>query len=347
MIHVKESPLKHQLEKLPILIVNPVYQCDCCCIMCDYWRSTDKTRLAVEDIHRLLPECRALCVEQIVFSGGEPLLHPDLRDLCGMFHDAGIRVTLLTNGLRLADRARELLPVCDDFIVSVDGPREVHNAIRRVPEAYEKLRDGIRTLRVMDENVDISGRCTVQKQNASHLCDTVDTARELGLNRISFLAADLQSTAFNRDAEGGKFFAGDLALNRDELLALQVQIETLEQDYQDSLDSGFISETSTKLRQRVLRYYSAALGLEDYPDVPCNAPWVSAVLEADGMVRPCFFHEPYGNIFTDGGLQNAVNSTAAVAWRESHVSNRRETCRTCVCSLNLRPKSKPQKAGSS
>jgi MoaA/NifB/PqqE/SkfB family radical SAM enzyme len=32
------------------------------------------------------------------------------------------------------------------------------------------------------------------------------------------------------------------------------------------------------------------------PEAPrCNAPWVSAVLETDGTVRPCFFHEPIGN----------------------------------------------------
>ncbi len=33
-----------------------------------------------------------------------------------------------------------------------------------------------------------------------------------------------------------------------------------------------------------------------FPPVACNAPWMSVVIEADGVVRPCFFHEPIGNI---------------------------------------------------
>jgi hypothetical protein len=33
----------------------------------------------------------------------------------------------------------------------------------------------------------------------------------------------------------------------------------------------------------------------------CNAPWVSAVVETDGAVRPCFFQQAIGNL-ADGTL---------------------------------------------
>ena len=46
----------------------------------------------------------------------------------------------------------------------------------------------------------------------------------------------------------------------------------------------------------------------------CNAPWVSAVIEASGDVRPCFFHPALGNIrrqaFTD-----VINGPEALRFR--------------------------------
>ena len=43
--------------------------------------------------------------------------------------------------------------------------------------------------------------------------------------------------------------------------------------------------------RRLPRYYAALRGDEPFPHVSCNAPWVSVVVEANGSVRPCFFHE--------------------------------------------------------
>ena len=70
------------------------------------------------------------------------------------------------------------------------------------------------------------------------------------------------------------------------------------------------------------------------PPVACNAPWVSAVVESDGAVRPCFFHEPVGNL-ADGTLAEIVNSPKARAFRGSLDIRRDPICRTCVCTLKL------------
>ena len=49
--------------------------------------------------------------------------------------------------------------------------------------------------------------------------------------------------------------------------------------------SGFIAESPAKLRW-LADYLVAANGPVDLPVPRCNAPWVSAVVEADGAVRP-------------------------------------------------------------
>jgi hypothetical protein len=63
---------------------------------------------------------------------------------------------------------------------------------------------------------------------------------------------------------------------------------------------------------------------------------VSSVIEADGTVRPCFFHPPLGNIREAGSLSAVLNSPGARAWRRQLDVGSDETCRRCVCTLTLR-----------
>ena len=44
-------------------------------------------------------------------------------------------------------------------------------------------------------------------------------------------------------------------------------------------------------------------------------PWVSAVVESDGTVRPCFFHKPIGNIGRDS-LREVLNGPEAMEFRK-------------------------------
>ena len=78
---------------------------------------------------------------------------------------------------------------------------------------------------------------------------------------------------------------------------------------------GFILEAPQKLR-RIVSHFRAHYGLEPHVAPRCNAPWVSAVLESNGDVRPCFFHPVIGN--TAGTTLSAVlNGPRAIAFRES------------------------------
>ena len=63
---------------------------------------------------------------------------------------------------------------------------------------------------------------------------------------------------------------------------------------------------------------------------------VSTVIEADGTVRPCFFHDAIGTIHT-AGLEEIINSDKAIAFRKQLDMTNNETCRKCVCYLNLSP----------
>lgn len=334
-------PRVDPIARLPILILYPHSRCNCRCLMCDIWRARGKGELSREDVERWLPEWRALGVRRIVLSGGEALLHSDLDAFCTPLREAGIGITLLSTGLLLRRDAGNLVRWCDDVIVSLDGPRAVHDRIRNVARAYEKLAEGVAAVRAADPRIAVSGRCTVQRENFGEIRATVRAARELGLDRISFLAADVTSEAFNRPGGWEPDQAASVSLAVDDLPLLAAEIDALERDHAADFAAGFIAESPEKLRQRLLRYFAALLGRGDFAPIECNAPWVSAVIEADGMVRPCFFQPALGNLRESGSLEAVLNSPEAVAWRGGLDMARNEICRRCVCSLALREEPRP------
>ncbi len=318
------------INQLPILILYPHSRCNCRCVMCDIWKTSESREITAADLERHAADILSLGVRWVIFSGGEPLMHSDLFRLCATLRPLGVRLTILSTGLLLARHARQIVEHVDEVIVSLDGPPAVHNWIRRVVGAYESMSEGIREMHRLQPDFPVAGRCTVQKQNCKSLTATVDTARELGLSSISFLAADLTSTAFNRPQAWSLDRQAGVGLTADEVGALEQEIEAL---IQSGACNAFILESPDKLR-RIVHHFWAHLGLAEAVAPRCNAPWVSAVIESDGTVRPCFFHEPIGSV-SDRSLIEVLNSPRAVEFRESLQIAENPICRRCVCSLHL------------
>jgi len=329
-------PRQDPITTLPIVVLYPHSRCNCRCVMCDIWRARERTDVAPEEVAGWLDEWRRLGVERVVLSGGEPLMHGRIWEICGALREGGIAITLLSTGLLLRRHAAELVRYCDDVVVSVDGPPAVHDAIRRVPGAFARLADGVAAVKEADPAVRVSGRCTVQRANFRELRATVAAARGARLDRISFLAADVSSEAFNRPGGWGDDRAGEVALQSDDLPLLAEEIRLLEAECADELASGFISESADKLRRRLHGHFAALHGGPAVPPAHCNAPWVSTVIEADGTVRPCFFQPPLGNLRQAGSLEAVLNSDEARRWRAGLDVQRDAVCSRCVCSLSLR-----------
>lgn len=154
----------------------------------------------------------------------------------------------------------------------------------------------------------------------------------MGFDEISFLAADLTTPAFNRPEPWSEDRTSEVVIEGDDLDRLDESISRALTLSSDLFENGFVAGGADAI-DRIRHYYRALSDRGILPAVQCNAPWVSAVLEPGGAVRPCFFHEAYGS--ASGGFDRILNAPAAIEFRQRLDVAGNPTCRRCVCSLNL------------
>lgn len=328
-----------KISALPIVILMPHSACNCRCVMCDIWKDNKNLKQLTEnDITGLLASLKKFGTQQVLMSGGEALLNTNFFRFCEILQQHNIRVTLLSTGLSLARYAPQLTELVNDVIISLDGPEQLHNEIRNVPGAFAKLKEGVEALRNIDPVYRVTARTVIHRLNFRAWPRIVDAAFGLELDQVSFLPADVSSQAFNREVRWDEARQHEVLLNKDELPQLQAVLNKLFTEHKDAFNNRFIAESPARL-QKIYDHYAAFYGLNPYPYKKCNAPWVSTVIEADGTVRPCFFHDPIGNI-RNASLEEILNGSKATEFRKNLDMNVNETCVKCVCYLNLAPNSR-------
>jgi MoaA/NifB/PqqE/SkfB family radical SAM enzyme len=195
------------------------------------------------------------------------------------------------------------------------------------------MAEGIAALRARQSAYPVSARCVLQRTNFRDLPNIIEAAHAIGLNRISFMSVDVSSTAFNRETPWDEPRASEVALDAAEAAEFGAVVEDTIARFPLDFASGFISESPDKLR-RLPQYYAALNRQGEFPETVCNAPWVSAVIEADGQVRPCFFHPTMGSIH-EQPLDDILNAPPAIAFRRDLDVKTNPICKVCVCTLSL------------
>ena len=325
---VRLGEVSNRTFVLPLVVFYPTSRCNSRCVSCDWWTHGGESDLTLDEIARLAATLPSLGTQLVVFSGGEPLLRSDVFEAAALFRHAGLELHLLTSGVGLERDAEEVAAFFSRVTISLDATSEILYEQVRGVAALKTVERGVARLRAAAPRLPITARATLHRANYTELSPLIDRAKALRLDGISFLAADVSSLAFGRTRRPD---AALLCLGRDEIAAFERDIERTIDAHRADFESGFIAESPDKLR-RLPRYYAAMLGDADYPPVTCNAPWVSVVIEADGRVRPCFFHEPIGSV-RELPLETIVSRNLS-SFRGSLTVASNPVCQRCVCSLN-------------
>ena len=326
------------IKALPIVILMPHSACNCRCVMCDIWKGNHNLHQLTEtDVRSILETLKKFETRLVLMSGGEALLNTLFFNFCEILRKENIKINLLSTGITLKKNAAKIVDHVNEIIVSLDGDELTHNRIRNINDAFSKLREGITEIKSINPDYRITGRSVIHQLNFMKWPAIIEAAKDLRLDQISFLPADVSSHAFNRDILWDINRQHEILPSFEQIAELKSVIEQFLKDYKKELQNGFIAESPSKI-WKIYEYYAACYGLNSFPVKRCNAPSVSTVIEADGTVRPCFFHQPFGNI-RNLPLDKIVNSDAAVAFRKQLDIDADETCSRCVCHLNLSPRS--------
>ena len=301
--------------------------CNARCVMCEIWKERPGTLLSAGEIRQAAAAWRDRGV-RLVELCGEPTIHPQLREIADAIRDSGLEYSMLSNGLRLS-RWLDVVAGAKSLTVSLDGPPALHDRIRSVPNAFERLARAVREIRAIKPDIPIHGRCVVHRLNFEQMSETVETAKAIGLSSISLFGLDSDSPAFGREAREEADWAGSIGaitLSRDDMPRLADEIARLQSLNAEDFASGFIVESPSRLRNCISPHQRSGCRGK----IQCNAPFTSVVIEPDGSVKPCWFLPAYGNIREAGGLDAVLNSAAAAAAIGSLDVATNPICASCI-----------------
>jgi radical SAM protein with 4Fe4S-binding SPASM domain len=145
---VKKVDLKYPLETAQIEITN---KCNLSCMHCfNNSGNPYPDELTTEEVLSVIDTLSSLGVYQVTFSGGEPLMHPDLYDIVEHARKSPMSVDIFTNGTLITEEVVEEFKAlkirrCN---ISVDSVTEsIHDTFRGKKGALKKTLRGIMLLR--------------------------------------------------------------------------------------------------------------------------------------------------------------------------------------------------------
>ena len=106
---------------LPLVVFFPTSRCNSRCVSCDWWKCSGAGDLSLDEIAAVADALPALGTRVVVFSGGEPLLRPEVFDAAAMFRASGMTLHLLTSGVLLERCANDVARHFSRVIVSLDA----------------------------------------------------------------------------------------------------------------------------------------------------------------------------------------------------------------------------------
>jgi len=258
------------------------YGCNLKCEMCRHWRETREPPISMDRFKEVITELAELGCQKIHFSGGEPMLRPQLPDLVEYAAQLGIRVTLTTNGTLIDKvKARRLVEAgLRGVNISIDSPiRKMHEKIRGVEGSFKLTTRAVSLFRKYSHKGKLTVRINtvVGRSNYETLASLPDLAHELGADGINLIPVDdhCGEHLSMRRKDIAKFNAEIAPIIEERARELKVQIA-------DEDAHPFGRDNSEVRLGRAGRY---AFGY--YNKFPCYAPWTHSLVDFNGLVYVC------------------------------------------------------------
>lgn len=180
--------LQFSIDKKPVIVWNMTRRCNLRCVHC-YAQSEDlsyENELGRDESLAMIDNLAEFGVPVILFSGGEPMVHPRLAEYAEYAVKKGMRAVISTNGTLITrEKARVLKEIGLSYVgISLDGLEETHDKFRGMKGAFKKAMEGIRNCQ--EAGIKVGLRFTINKRNVSEIPGIFDLLEKMEIPRACF-----------------------------------------------------------------------------------------------------------------------------------------------------------------
>ena len=179
---------KEASERRPIVVWNITRLCNLKCVHCYNDSGADRTCNDVtnEEAKAVLDDLGEFGVPSVLFSGGEPLMRPDLFELIDYAGDQGLRTVISTNGTLInKETAKRIKKGGVSYVgISLDGIGEVNDKFRGMDGAFERTVKGVRNCK--DVGIRVGLRLTLTRRNVQDIERLFDFFEAENIERACF-----------------------------------------------------------------------------------------------------------------------------------------------------------------
>ncbi|MGQ9456377.1 MAG: radical SAM/SPASM domain-containing protein [Armatimonadota bacterium] len=165
-------------------------RCQANCIHCSAARHKrkDVPELSTDEWKKVIREAEKLGVVSVVFTGGEPLLRPDIFELIEWVDKNEAVALMFTNGMLLTEENVRKLAKAGLWCVhvSIDSPDpKAHDEMRRLPGSFEKAIEGLKRCKNAGLLTGISTYATPERLHNGQVIQMIELARSIGTDEIT------------------------------------------------------------------------------------------------------------------------------------------------------------------
>jgi 12,18-didecarboxysiroheme deacetylase len=180
--------LQFSIDKKPVVVWNMTRRCNLKCVHC-YAKSEDisyDNELTHEQSLAMIDDLAEFGVPVLLFSGGEPLIHPRLVEYAQYAVSKGMRAVISTNGTLITrEKAKQLKEIGLSYVgISLDGLEKTHDMFRGVPGSFKKAMKAVDNCQ--EAGIKVGLRFTINKRNVADIPGIFDLLEEKNIPRACF-----------------------------------------------------------------------------------------------------------------------------------------------------------------
>jgi MoaA/NifB/PqqE/SkfB family radical SAM enzyme len=248
------------------------YRCNAKCNMCNVWHNPTKPseEITLDEIKKL-PEMAFTNI-----TGGEPFIREDIPDIVRELYKKSDRIVISTNGY-FTDR---IISLCKEFPkvgirISIEGMQQTNDAIRRIPDGFERGYETLKTLVDMG-HPDVGFGMTVQDMNCEDLVPLYELSDKMGME---FATATLHNSFYFHKDDNKVNDRYKVAQNFEKLINELLKSRSPKKWFRAYFNHGLINYIYGNKRLLPCDMSRNAFFIDPFCDVvPCNGMKEKAVM---------------------------------------------------------------------